>query len=261
MSQGISQDVQIIASDANAIGAGVDRIHAGIPLIRDNRNAANQKDFQEDDFSARWAPAYKAVKRLFDIVFSLAMIVLTAIPMALVCLMIRLESAGSPIYTQKRIGKDGRIIKVLKLRSMFSDADDVEKYLNEEQLKQWRCERKVDDDPRVTKVGRIIRATSLDEIPQFLNVLSGDLSVVGPRPVTIDELNQHFTPSERRSLLSVRPGITGLWQAGERNNATFESGRRQRIELSYMRQASVATDLRVCFATAGAMFGRKKTGR
>lgn len=204
---------------------------------------------------------FRFAKRAFDIAFSGVVIVVGAIPIAIVCGAICAESEGAPIYSQTRVGRDGKRIRVLKLRSMVSDADDVEKYLSQEQLAQWRRERKVDADPRITKVGQFIRSTSIDEIPQFLNVFAGDLSVIGPRPITIDELEQHFTAEGRKALLSVRPGITGPWQAGERNEATFESGRRQQIELGYIRDAGIAEDARVFFATFGAMFGKKRSGR
>lgn len=153
---------------------------------------------------------YRFVKRLFDLVFSLLMSVLLLIPIAIVCALISLETPGSPMYTQERVGKGGKTIKIIKLRSMVTDAGDVQKYLSPEQLHQWEVERKVDDDPRITKVGRFIRKCSIDEMPQFLNVLNGDLSVIGPRPITRDELEQHFSDEEKAELLSVQPGITGL---------------------------------------------------
>lgn len=135
---------------------------------------------------------YRFVKRLFDLVFSLLMSVLLLIPIAIVCALISLETPGSPMYTQERVGKGGKTIKIFKLRSMVTDAGDVQKYLSPEQLHQWEVERKVDDDPRITKIGQFIRKCSIDEMPQFLNVLNGDLSVIGPRPITRDELEQHF---------------------------------------------------------------------
>ena len=166
---------------------------------------------------------YRFVKRLFDLVFSLLMSVLLLIPIAVVCALISLESPGSPMYAQERVGKGGKTIRIFKLRSMVADAGNVQKYLSPEQLHQWEVERKVDDDPRITKIGQFIRKCSIDEMPQFLNVLNGDLSVIGPRPITRDELEQHFTDEEKAELLSVQPGITGLWQATDRNEATFES--------------------------------------
>lgn len=157
--------------------------------------------------------SYRFVKRLFDLVFSLMAIALLFIPVGLVCVLICLESPGNPLYTQERVGKNGKVIKIFKLRSMVSDAGNVQKYLSSEQLRQWEIERKVDNDPRITKVGQFIRKCSIDEMPQFLNVLNGDLSVIGPRPITRDELEMHFSDEEKDVFLSVQPGITGLWQA------------------------------------------------
>lgn len=152
-----------------------------------------------------------------------------AAPVAITCVAILAESPGAPMYSQERIGKGGKVIRVLKLRSMVADADDVEKHLGPDQLKQWEMERKVDDDPRVTRVGRFIRKTSLDELPQFLNVLKGDMSVVGPRPVVEDELAAYG--DDLRTFLSAKPGITGWWQVQARNDATYEDGSRQELEL------------------------------
>lgn len=204
---------------------------------------------------------YRICKRTFDIVFSAGCAAVLAIPIAGICAAICVESPGSPVYTQERVGRGGRVIRVLKLRSMVTDANDVHKYLSPEQLHQWKVERKVDNDPRITKVGQFIRKCSIDEIPQFLNVLKGDLSVIGPRPITRDELEQHFTDEEREELLSVTPGITGLWQATDRNAATFESGLRQKIELNYVRNRSFRMDWNCFIGTFDAMFGKKRTGR
>lgn len=214
-----------------------------------------------DEIKPSGTLGYRFVKRLFDLVFSLLMSVLLLIPLAVVCALISLESPGSPMYTQERVGKGGKIIRIFKLRSMVVDAGNVQKYLSPEQLHQWEVERKVDDDPRITRVGRFIRKCSIDEMPQFLNVLNGDLSVIGPRPITRAELEQHFTDEQKAELLSVKPGITGLWQATDRNEATFESGLRQQIELRYVQNRCFRMDWK-CFAgTFGAMFGKKRTGR
>lgn len=204
---------------------------------------------------------YRICKRTFDIVFSAFCTALLAMPIAGVCAAICAESPGRPIYAQERVGRGGRAIRVLKLRSMVTDANDVHKYLNPEQLNQWEVERKVDNDPRITKVGQFIRKCSIDEMPQFLNVLKGDLSVIGPRPITREELEQHFSDEEKEELLSVTPGITGLWQATDRNAATFESGLRQQIELRYVRNRGFRMDWKCFVGTFGAMFGNSKTGR
>ncbi len=127
---------------------------------------------------------YRFVKRAFDIAFSLCVVVVGLAPIALLLLIIRLESPGSPIYRQERIGYRGQPLRIFKLRTMVADSDDVEKHLSPEQLAQWRSERKVEDDPRVTRVGRFLRRTSLDELPQFLNVLAGSipLRILKTRP-------------------------------------------------------------------------------
>lgn len=202
---------------------------------------------------------YRVCKRTFDIAFSAGVTAVLAVPVAIACIAILVESPGAPMYSQERVGQGGKVIRVLKLRSMVADADDVEKHLGPDQLKQWEMERKVDDDPRVTRVGRFIRKTSLDELPQFLNVLKGDMSVIGPRPITKDELA--WFGEDAAEYLSVPMGITGLWQATARNGASFESGERQRIELEYVRNAGFAMDARCFFGTFGAMLGKSKTGR
>ena len=202
---------------------------------------------------------YRFVKRAFDIVFSACATIVGLIPVALLCLVIRLESPGSPIYLQERVGYRGKPLRILKLRTMVADSDDVEKHLRPEQLDQWRRERKVDDDPRVTRVGRFLRKTSLDELPQFLNVLAGQMSVIGPRPVVEEELAAYG--DDAGELLSAKPGITGWWQVQARNDATYGDGSRQELELFYVRNASLAMDARVFLKTFSIMFGKDRTGR
>lgn len=201
---------------------------------------------------------YRFAKRLFDIVFSGAVCLVGFVPCVLLAIAIAVDTKGSPIYSQERVGRGGKAFSIYKFRSMVADADNVEKYLNADQLRQWDAERKVNDDPRITPLGRFIRKTSIDEIPQFINVLLGDISVLGPRPITYREL-EWFGP-DAAELLSVPAGITGLWQASERNGATFETGRRQAIELEYVRNAGIRMDAKCFLGTFGAMFGRR-TGR
>lgn len=202
--------------------------------------------------------AYRFIKRAFDIVFSGAVTIVFAIPVAVLGIAISVESPGGPMFRQSRIGMGGKEIRIFKLRSMYADAHEhPEKYLNDDQLAQWHREQKVDNDPRITTIGRFIRKTSIDELPQFLNVLMGDMSVVGPRPVTEDETYEFG--GDRGLVLSVRPGITGLWQVTARNSATWESGERQRLELEYVRNRSVGMDLRILFGTFGAVL--RKTGK
>ena len=202
---------------------------------------------------------YRFVKRLFDLVFSTCVIAIGLLPGLLLSLAIVADTKASPIYSQVRVGRLGRTFRIYKFRTMVADSDDIRKYLDEKQLVQWHLERKVDDDPRITPLGQKLRQLSLDELPNFLNVLKGDMSVIGPRAVSCEEIE--WFGRDAAVVLSVPAGITGLWQATQRNNATFESGDRQRIELEYARNAGFAMDAKCFIGTFSAMFGKKKTGR
>lgn len=208
---------------------------------------------------AKVSAGYFLVKRLFDVIFSLVVTIVLLLPVTIIALVILVESHGNPFYSQERVGKGGRTIKLIKLRSMVADADNVEKHFSPEQLEIWQREHKVDNDPRITKVGKFIRRTSLDELPQFVNVLIGDMSIIGPRAITRDELEQWFTDEQKAVLLSVPQGITGWWQVQKRNEATFESGKRQQLELYYAQNASLKLDFEIFFRTFGAM--GKGTGK
>lgn len=204
--------------------------------------------------------AYRLVKRAFDVCFSAGVLMAFFVPLSALAVAISLESHGGPLFRQKRIGKDGKEFRILKFRSMYADAHGrPEEYLSEDQLTRWRREQKVDNDPRVTRIGRLIRRTSIDEMPQFLNVLVGEMSVIGPRPVTEDETYGYG--AYRDEILSIRPGITGWWQVTDHNRATWENGKRQELELWYVRNASLAVDAKVFFATFGVMFDKNKTDR
>lgn len=195
---------------------------------------------------------YRAIKRAFDIAFSTVVVLVLAIPTAIACLAICIDSPGKPFFRQERVGLNGRPIRIWKLRTMVSDAHEhPEYYMTTSQLEIWQREQKLDDDPRITRVGRFLRNTSLDELPQFINVLTGDLSVIGPRPVTLEETYEFG--NGRDEFLSVKPGITGWWQVTERNAATWKNGDRQMLELFYVRHASLALDFRIFVRTFKAM--------
>ena len=201
---------------------------------------------------------YRFFKRLFDVVFSLCVVVVGIIPGLLLSVAVAIDTKGTPIYSQMRVGRWGRPFRIYKFRTMVAYSDNVEKYFTPEKLETWKRERKVDDDPRITKLGRVLRATSIDETAQFINVLLGQISIIGPRVITFSEL-EHFRDNADL-LLSVPPGITGLWQISDRNAATFQDGTRQAIELDYARSASIKIDASIFFKTFSAMFVQR-TGR
>ena len=196
---------------------------------------------------------YRCIKRLFDIVFSALAIIIGIIPTIILCIFVTIDTKGAPFFLQDRVGKNGRDFKIVKFRTMVADAEDFDKYFNEEQLTIWELEHKLEDDPRITKVGRFLRKYSIDEMPNFLNVFIGQMSVVGPRAITREELE--FFGDDADLMLSVPAGVTGWWQVSSRNDATFESGERQELELYYARNASLALDAKIFIKTFSSVFG------
>ncbi len=191
---------------------------------------------------------YFGVKRLFDIISSFLMILILS-PFLFIVFVINLFVTGfKPIYVDKRVGKNGKMINLLKFRSMHGDAQThPEKYFNEEQMKQWKSERKVANDPRLTKFGRLMRKTSIDELPQLFNIFVGGMSVVGPRPVIMEEIEENYTEEERKILLSARPGLISYWGVNGRNNVSYNDGRRQQLELEYFKKRGLFFDLGLIF--------------
>ena len=206
-------------------------------------------------------PVYDFVKRCFDVIASFLFSIVFAIPMILVALLIMKKDNGTPFYQQQRMGKNGKKFGVYKFRSMRIGADNLEEMLTPEQLEEYRREYKLKDDPRLigyekpgdgaTCFGAKIRKTSIDEIPQiFMNILvKGNMSVVGPRPILEEELFENYTPDEQKMLLSVKPGLTGYWQAYARSNVSYEDGERQNMELYYVENRSVFLDIKILFKT------------
>lgn len=193
--------------------------------------------------------AYRAVKRAFDIVFSGAALVIIAIPSLILAAAIRLESEGSPFYSQIRVGQtrpDGSLttFRMWKFRSMYKDADERLAELKE-QNEIAGAMFKMKEDPRVTRIGRFIRKHSIDEFPQFLSVFLGQMSVVGPRPPLPNEVAQYTEYDLQR--LAVKPGITGWWQVTERNSTGFDGMVRR--DLEYIAKRGILFDLKIILLT------------
>ena len=184
-------------------------------------------------------------KRVLDIIGGLVGLLLTGIFMIIVGPMIMIESPGPIFFSQTRIGKNGRRFKIYKFRSMYMDAEERKKELMEKN-KMSGLMFKMDDDPRITKVGKFIRKTSIDEFPQFLNVLKGDMSLVGTRPPTEDEFKQYKARYKKR--LAMKPGITGLWQVSGRSDITdFEDV--VKLDVQYIENWSFGLDLKILVQT------------
>ena len=198
-------------------------------------------------------PSQLALKRVMDFVgglvgsiISLPIILITAIPLLI-------ESPGPLIFKQQRVGKNGRIFNIYKLRSMYVDAEERKQALMA-QNKMDGFMFKMDNDPRITKVGKFIRKTSIDELPQFWNVLKGDMSLVGTRPPTVDEFEKYESHHKRR--LSMNPGITGLWQVSGRSNIqNFEEV--VKLDCQYIDTWSLWSDIKILFKTVGVVLTHK----
>ena len=192
---------------------------------------------------------YKIVKRTTDIISAtVGIIALIPITIAIAIAKIILRDKGPIFYTQNRIGKDGKIFKMYKFRSMVVGADEIlEKYLaeNEDARKEFEVNKKLKDDPRVTKIGKFIRKTSIDEFPQFINILKGDMSLVGPRP---------YIEKERKDMgnyysyvIRMKPGLTGLWQVSGRSDVTFKD--RLNLDMVYYNNHTLKVDYKIILKT------------
>lgn len=193
------------------------------------------------------------IKRLMDIVGGLIGCVLTLVITPFVALAIKIDSPGPVFFSQTRIGKNGRRFKIWKFRSMYIDAEARKKEL-EAQNEIKGLMFKMEDDPRITKVGKFIRKTSIDETPQFFNILIGDMSLVGTRPPTVDEFEQYNGYYRRR--MSITPGLTGMWQVSGRSDIQdFEEI--VKLDLEYIDNWNLALDIKILFKTVFAVLGRK----
>ncbi len=207
-------------------------------------------DFAFVDNATTWrlARLFPDAGRILDIVGSAIGLVLLALPLSLVALSICIESRGSALFRQQRVGKDGRLFTLYKLRSMYVDAEARRAALLDQSDREGVC-FKARNDPRVTRVGRLIRKTSIDELPQLLNVLLGDMSLVGPRPALQSEVDAY--PERARGRLALRPGITGLWQVSGRADIGFD--KMVDLDLAYVRSRNILLDVAILTLTVRAV--------
>lgn len=195
-------------------------------------------------------------KRFFDILLSLIGIFLLIVPMLIISMIIFFIDGGNIIYAHKRIGYKGKEFKCFKFRSMRTNSEKIfQEYLekNKEEKEYWLKERKIKNDPRITKIGKIIRKTALDELPQLFNVLFGDMSLIGPRPITNEELDLY--EENKKLYLSVKPGLTGLWQISGRNDISYKQ--RVLLDAWYVRNWSPWHDIIILIKTIPVLLFRK----
>ena len=192
-------------------------------------------------------------KRLVDIMVAFIALVCSSPIMLMTAIAIKIEDGGNVMYKSKRIGRYGKPFYIYKFRSMKKNADKLEDMLTKEELEKYHKEFKLDNDPRITRVGEFIRKHSIDELPQFINILIGDMAFIGPRPLVEDEVKKYYSDNSD-ILLSLKPGLTGYWQAYARNNVGYENGGRQKMELYYIQHSCWSLDIRIIIRTIKIVF-------
>lgn len=220
-----------------------------------NANIEATKEIKEIDIDKTEInkKLYRIIKRIIDIIGALVgCIVLLPLTLCVWIVNIISKDNGPVFYTHKRIGKNGKEFKMYKFRTMCMNAHDMVKdeetmkrYFSEEQIKEWKENFKIENDPRITKVGKFLRKTSLDEIPQVFNILKGELSIIGPRPVIDEEIEKYGKNKEK--FLSVTPGLTGYWAANGRSDIEYDE--RMEMELYYVDNMSFKLDAQIFFKT------------
>ena len=217
-----------------------------------NIHALENTEVSNENILKRQSP-YRYIKRFMDVILAtIALVVLSPI-FLIIAIAIKIESKGPVFFKHTRIGKNGKIIKLYKFRSMVINAEELIKSFTPEQMKEYKENYKLTNDPRITKIGKFLRKTSLDELPQLLNIIKGDLSIIGPRPVVTDELEKYGANTEK--FLSVTPGLTGYWAANGRSCTTYEQ--RMQMELYYIDNLSLKMDVKVFFKTIEAVIKRE----
>jgi len=196
---------------------------------------------------------YELFKNVFDFIFAFAFLICGSPLFIFLILLVKLSSRGPIFFLQKRIGKNQKPFACIKFRTMHPEAKDMLENLinnNENLKKEFQETHKLKNDPRITRIGKFLRKTSLDEIPQFINVLKSEMSIVGPRPIVDKEIEKYGDSLSK--VLSVRPGITGLWQVSGRNNLSYK--RRVTLDCLYVKNQSLLIDLRIIIRTFGVIF-------
>jgi lipopolysaccharide/colanic/teichoic acid biosynthesis glycosyltransferase len=219
---------------------------------RDRYNRIERKIENKDNTKVK--NTYLIVKRLLDIVLSFIGMILLLPIIIIISIIVKCDSKGPIFFRHKRIGQNGKIIYIYKFRTMCQNAEEMIKKFTPEQMKEFKTYYKLEKDPRITKVGDFLRKSSLDELPQMLNIFRGDLSIVGPRPIVPKELEKYGEDKEK--FLSTKPGLTGYWQANGRSNTTYEE--RIKMELYYIDNQSLWLDIKIFFKTFGSVI--KKEG-
>ena len=227
-----------------------------------NKETLNQEQVLEEILVDEWydtekeKPIFFFIKRCIDIILSLLGLIILSPVFLLIAILIKKEDHGNVFYKHKRIGHMNKDIYIYKFRSMtnkYKTFDEFYQTLSDEQKQEWDENFKLENDPRITKIGKFIRKTSLDELPQIINILKGDMSIIGPRPVVNDEIEKYG--NQKAKFLSIKPGLTGYWAANGRSATTYED--RIKLELYYIDHCSLLLDIKIFFKTILSVLKKK----
>jgi len=197
---------------------------------------------------------YKILKRTVDIIGSLSGLIILSPIFLILSIVVKADSPGPIFFAHKRLGYNGNLIRIYKFRTMVINAEELLNNLSPEQKEEFAKNFKLESDPRITKVGNFLRKSSLDELPQLLNILKGELSIVGPRPIVEKELKNYGIYGEK--LLSVKPGLTGNWQANGRSDTTYEE--KVEMDMQYIDNRSIFMDIKIIFKTFSAVIKKQE---
>lgn len=195
---------------------------------------------------------YFSLKRLIDIIGAFLGLILLSPVFLIIAITIKVGSKGKVIFGHTRFGMNGKLIKVYKFRSMYENAKELMENFTPEQKAEFEKNFKLDNDPRITKIGKFLRESSLDELPQLINILKGDMTIVGPRPIVEREIEKYGVYGDK--FLSAKPGLTGLWQVSGRSDTTYEE--RVFLDMEYIDKRTLFCDISIMFKTIGVVFKR-----
>lgn len=234
----------------NTIWIKVNTIWGERMEVLDNKRGIAQEIITKDvrNVSTLYLKMYNIIKRAFDIVMVLIAMILLLPVFIIIAIMIKVDSKGPVFYVQKRIGLNGKLFKMYKFRTMVVGADKkLRTYLMEqpEASKEYKKYKKLAQDPRITKVGRFLRKTSLDELPQLINILKGEMSIVGPRPFLLKEKKDMGIYYD--SIIKCKPGLTCIWQVSGRSKLSFEE--RLKLDIEYIEKRNIRLDLKLIIMT------------
>jgi exopolysaccharide production protein ExoY len=245
---------------ATGIGAEIGTAGTGVPETRDAAPSRPHNGKLHRVRDPRIIRASRKAngpwKRAFDVAATILGAIFLLPLFATLVILVKLTDGGAVFYGHQRVGRTGRLFTCWKFRTMVVDSDRALRdhlAANPAAASEWAATQKLQNDPRITAIGRFLRATSLDELPQLLNVLQGEMSLVGPRPVTKSELNERYA-KDRKYYLLVRPGLTGLWQVSGRNRLSY--AKRIQLDEQYLREWSFSRDMIILLRTIDVVFRR-----